>query len=433
MATFENVIGYDELKQDLLEVVDILQNKEVYEAYNVSSPSGLLLYGRPGVGKTLIAKEFIKASGRPSVVCRKNASEQSFVDGINQAFNEAVDLAPSIILLDDMDKFANDDNDHKDSEAYVTIQSCIDAVKGGDVFVLATANDTDKLPGSLIRTGRFDYRIKVDRPSEADSEKIIAHYLEGKGLSEDVNITALAKLFCGSSCSTLETVINQAGIIAGYRRADHVTMEDLIQGYIQIAHHVPKDQLRQFVKVDLNDPSGLADVFWHEAAHAVIAELLVPGSISLIVATLTEQRKNGFNIGDFRKANMDLIKSAKTQIMIGLAPYAAIDLVFGRVDYGAKRDLHEILSLIDSLNEENAAFAGFGMMSLGYECSQSLMERQEIAATSILNLYYWETKELLSRNRSFLEAVALALMNKNILTASDIAQIRESVGLPKAA
>lgn len=430
MAGFENVIGYDSLKQELSEILDIMQHKEVYEPLNVSCPRGLLLYGAPGLGKTLIANSFIELSGRPSVICRKNASEQSFIDSISEAFLKAVDLAPSIILLDDMDKFANDDSDHKDSEAYVTIQSCIDMVKDEEVFVLATANNIRKLPDSLIRTGRFDHRIRVHSPNKEDSQKIIEHYLKGKNLDETVDLKSLAALFVGASCSTLEAIINQAGIIAGYKRAASITMDDMVNGYLQIEHHIPKSEVLKQKKINLSATDGSADVIWHEAAHAVIAELFAPGSTTMIIGLSDGQSQHGFTISNLEGIPMSVLEKRKLRIMVSLSSAAAMDIIFGRVDFGAEDDIEKALLTIDDAVSDMGGFAGLSMASYGYDAvSQALKDRRQVAVSSIAELYYQETKELLCKNREFLQAMAEALVEKRILTAPDIADIRKSLGM----
>lgn len=430
MTAFDNVIGYDSLKQELMEILDIMQHKEVYEPLNVSCPRGLLLYGDPGLGKTLIANSFIETSGRPSVVCRKNASEQSFIDSISEAFLKAAELAPSIILLDDMDKFANDDDDHKDSEAYVTIQACIDMVKDEEVFVLATANNIRKLPGSLIRTGRFDHRIKVRTPSKEDSQKIIEHYLKGKNLDATVDLKSLAALFAGASCSTLEAVINQAGIIAGYKRAQNISMDDMVNGYLQIEHHIPKSDVLSQQAIDLNADDGSADVVWHEAAHAVISELFAPGSVAMIIGLSSRQSQRGFTISNLENSPMTELEKRKMRTMVSLSSAAAMDIVFGRVEFGAEEDISHALRVIDDVVSDLGGFSGLSMATYGYSAtSEALTDRRQIAVSSIAELYYQETKELLCKNRPFLEAMAKRLAKKTILTAPDIADIRESLGV----
>lgn len=156
MSAFNRIIGHEQVKRDLMQIADILKNREVYEALGVSSPRGLLLHGIPGVGKSLMAQCLIEESGREVFTCRKTEPNGEFVKTIKNVFEKAAENAPSVVYLDDMDKFANDDERHRNSEEFVAVQSCIDVLRGKEVFVLATANETRCLPDSLTRAGRFD-------------------------------------------------------------------------------------------------------------------------------------------------------------------------------------------------------------------------------------------------------------------------------------
>lgn len=424
MNAFEDVIGYDSLKQELTEILDIIHNPQIYRELGVLCPKGILLYGKPGVGKTLIADSFIAASGREAIICRKNAAQQSFIDSITESFERARDCAPSIILLDDMDKFANDDEKHKDSEAFVTIQSCIDLVKSDDVLVLATANNIDKLPDSLIRTGRFDRKIHVLQPTGEDAKAIIRHYLAGKDLGSQVDIDAVANLFGGHEASTLESAINQAGILAGYRRSAKIEMDDLIKSYLMVAHDIPKECLASSESSDLYVNDGSMDVFWHEAGHLVVYELLDPGSVSIAIAVGSDDYEHGFVRGKFSASNE--LDKRKKRIMSALGSAAAMDIAFGRVDPGAGEDIKNALVTITDISEDLGGFAGLSLSSI-WRTSSELQERREVANSAIAELFFQEAKELLCQNRLFLEAVVCALAERSVLTAKDIAEIRASI------
>ena len=146
---------------------------------------------------------------------RKNKGNGDFIDEISDTFKKAAQNAPAIIFLDDMDKFANEDEDHLDAEEYVAVQTGIDEVRNKNVFVIATVNDIRKLPASLSRAGRFDRKIRMTAPDEGDAVKIVSHYLQDKNISDDVDIKDLVKLIGYDSCAGLETILNEAAINAG--------------------------------------------------------------------------------------------------------------------------------------------------------------------------------------------------------------------------
>ena len=129
MNAFDKVIGYETIKNELRQICDMIHNKEVYEKLGAKLPKGILLYGEPGLGKSLMAKCFIEESGLKAYVVRRNKSNDDFIGEITDIFRKAKENAPSIVLLDDMDKFANEDSVHCDAEEYVAVQAGIDEVK----------------------------------------------------------------------------------------------------------------------------------------------------------------------------------------------------------------------------------------------------------------------------------------------------------------
>ena len=186
MNPFDKIIGYDAVKNELSRMADVLAHPDVYSALGVSVPRGLLLHGDPGVGKTLMVKSLIEASGLPSFTCRRNIPDGDFVLRINEVFDEASKKAPAIVFLDDLDKFVKSEVDGFNQEEFVAVQAAIDNLNGKQVFVVATANDIDFLPSSLVRPGRFDKTLRIHNPSGQEAVEIIQHYLSGKPLKENL-------------------------------------------------------------------------------------------------------------------------------------------------------------------------------------------------------------------------------------------------------
>ena len=184
MSGFESVIGYEESKAELMRYADALQHPEKYKKLGLSMPRGVLLYGEPGLGKTTMAEAFVDFCKLPTFHLRKEKPSGDFINEIRATFETARESSPSIVFLDDMDKFANEDHNHRDASEYVAIQAGIDDSKEFDVFVIATANDKRSFPDSLLRVGRFDKTIKLSVPTGSDSEKIIRYYLSQRILWE---------------------------------------------------------------------------------------------------------------------------------------------------------------------------------------------------------------------------------------------------------
>ena len=214
MSAFDKVIGYEKEKEELYQLCDMAKNPEKYAALGVKLPRGILLHGVPGVGKTLMASALIEEMGRVCYTCRKDKANDAFVETIRGVFAEAKAHAPSVIFLDDVDKFSAD-SDSRNPEELIAVQSGIDEVKGADVFIVATANEIRELPRSLRRAGRFDRILEICPPNRKEAVEIVRHYLSDKKVAADVTAESVARLMDGNSCAALESVLNEAGIYAG--------------------------------------------------------------------------------------------------------------------------------------------------------------------------------------------------------------------------
>ena len=413
---FEEVIGYEYIKKELYRICDIMQNEAVYKRLGVSIPSGIILDGKPGMGKTLMAKCFINASGRTAYICRKDKPNGDFVNKIKQTFEEAKSKAPSVILLDDLDKFANEDERHIDAEEYVTVQACMDEVKGCNIFVIATTNDLKKLPTSLKRAGRFDCIINIESPGSEDAQKIVAHYIKGKNFVAEVDFQMITRLLNGASCADLETVINEAGIYAGYARKEKIDTEDIIKACMRVIYNEP-----EFGKP--HSEKALKKIAYHEAGHAVVADLLSPNSVNFVSV-----RRHGGTVGGFTSYYQDEdywldIEEMKNRVKSVLGGKAATEMVFGVVDTGANSDIRRAFDIAERLVDNYCAY-GFDSWEKSMNASLAVVERKEMRIYAELDQAYNAVKKLLAENRRYLDAIAGALMKKEILTSSDIAGIK---------
>lgn len=425
MKAFDKIIGYASLKQELMQISDTLKNREFYDKLGVSAPRGLLLYGEPGVGKSLMASAIIEESGRPVFRCRKDEPNGDFVKKIKATFEKAAENAPSIVFLDDMDKFANGDEKHPDAEEYVTVQSCIDETKGKEVFVLATANDTDCLPDSLQRAGRFDRTIEVGLPMGEDAIEIVAYYLKSKRFVEGIDPTVIAKIMIGHSCADLETVINEAGLYAGYERAESITMEHFLKACLRTVFD--KDGLaneQDDFSSHLSDPHHIAShMIYHEAGHAVVSEVLCPGSVTLVFAGNLRQEEGGFT-RDYREPGSSLLEWRKKRIITSLGGMAAMEQKFGIPDVGCGEDLNFAFYKVWGLISRTC-INGFSFYAQGQNDSERLKADVDQAVATQVEQYYRKAKEIISANWDFFEKLAAALAEKKLLSAVDIEKIRE--------
>lgn len=414
MRELDKVIGYECIKNDLYKIIDIIQNSEKYKALGIKVPRGIMFYGVPGIGKTLMAKSFIKDSGRKSFTIRKDRSNGAFVDYIRETFEKAAEEAPSIILLDDMDKFANEDDRHRDAEEYVTVQACIDAHKDKELFVVATCNDIRSLPNSLTRRGRFDKLFAMSFPKNEDAKKIISFYLKDKVVADDIDIDEIVRFCEGRSCADLETVINEAGVLAGFENKTYICQEDFRKACLRTFWGIKKTDM-------LYPTEAIRRRAVHEAGHAVIIEHFFPGDVSFITierekAAMVLRKHDDHRLEDFR--------NYETEIMISLAGKAATELILGEVDMGTNSDLREAYDNTSWMLDGIAAY-DFQSWCHGEETSQLVYDHLDDVKGAEVARYYFKTKQILMQNRDFLDALIEQVIARKTLTYKDIAPLRE--------
>lgn len=331
MKAFDRVIGYDEVKRDLVRIADMVVNTEKYEALGARLPKGVLIHGAPGLGKTLLAEAFIESAGVYSVTIRHDRNRDELIDHIKSCFTEASKQEKAIVLLDDMDKFSMEE---RNGEEFAVIQACIDEVKNARVLVLATANDIDDIPDSLLRHGRFDMIVSISNPRGKDSERIITHYLEGVRLDAGVDREDVAKMLVGKSCATLEAVINSAAISAAYADRDSIGIDDLVEATLAGVYGVENNCCRM-------SPKEREEVAYHEAGHTLIGELICPGSVGIVsLSGNGNSRKEGFTFF------CNPARRRPHSVLIALGGKAACEMRYGRVASGTYSDIDSAYSMI---------------------------------------------------------------------------------------
>lgn len=332
MSAFDKVIGYANEKEEMLMLCDVLKNKEKYTKFGIKIPKAVLLYGEPGLGKTLMAKAFIKEAGRKVFLCQKDKPDGQFVDKIRATFEDAIKEAPSIIFFDDMDKFAEDNlQQNCNKEEFVSIQTGLEEIDDKDVFVIATANDIRFLPDSLLREGRFGKKIEFTPPTFDDSIKIIEYYISDKHISTEVKPIALAHILRGSSCAVLESVINQAGIYAAYDNRTEIQHSDIKKAVSSII-------IKQRPLTDTDADTKLR-IAYHEAGHAVL-NILTNVNISCLAIGKCGENSLGIGIcylSDEEK--LPRVENSQNHIMTLLAGRASVEIQFNEIDAGATTDL----------------------------------------------------------------------------------------------
>lgn len=415
MSAFDRVIGYEAIKTELKQVCDMTRNPEVYEKLGARMPRGILLDGAPGLGKTLLADCFIKECGLPAHVLRRMSGGDHFVDEITNVFDEAEKKEPAVVFLDDMDKFANEDDRHCDAKEYVAVQACIDRARDKQIIVIATVNNVHKLPDSLWRSGRFDRRIHIGKPSETDAEKVIRYYMKDKPIDPEIDMDDVTHMIGYESCAELEMFINEAAIRAAYERRDMISIEDLLHVVLHSEFGVD-DDLTNRLEEDLRR------LAYHEAGHLIVAETLQPGCVGL--ATINPNAGDGVN--GFIHLHHRLVHE-QDHITLSLAGKTAVEMYFAQ-DRGYEGD---ILKAADALRDMISCRAAGGLTYTdstamrNMRMSEALNARIDILVGENLEKYAMTAKNILIERRNLLEKAAEALVEKKTLLYSDIRKLKQ--------
>ena len=413
MNAFDRVIGYRSEKNRLIQVVDMLKNRDLYKKMGAKLPKGILIYGDPGMGKTMLANAFIEESGVKSFSIRKNKGKENMIKEIEMTFINASKEEVSIVFIDDIDKFSDKKCEDVDDEAFVAIQSGIDSVKMSDVLVVATANNFLKLPKSLTRKGRFDIEMQLEPPSEDDAKKIIAHYLQDKPVSKELDYNDVYRLLGYSSCAYLQSVLNESAIYSASKRKECIDIDDILMA-CKSEEEVDMDENRKRSKEDM-DRTAI-----HEAGHACIAEVLKKGSVGFVKVNLNKQNIQG------GYTNVEGMTRRPEVVLLDLGGKAATELFYeGRCGSGCQSDLSDALDVLTSGISDNGIY---GMALLGGDTiSNTLRFAQQSVARAELERYFFLAKDILMKNKEFFTKIYEQLVEKNYLLYSDVQRIRDSV------
>lgn len=405
---FEEIIGYDRVKDELKRFCDVLENSKRYEALGVSLPSGILFFGEPGIGKSMMAKAFIETTGLKSFTIRKDRSDGDFTDKIRKTFEQARKEEKSIVLLDDMDKFANEDDEHPDAEEYIAVQACIDDSVGTGVFVIATINNRRRLPKSLLRTGRFDKIIEMKAPEYEDTLKLTKHFLKDRKHEEDVDAEEIARIMTGKPVSDLKTVINDAGISAGYEGRAAVSQKDILGSIVRLIFESPECEAK--------DDGEFDRVLVHELGHVITAEMLEPGSVTLVSVESYNGDIGGVTMIRPLKQNKLTPEALEKEATWALGGRAATEIVFGEPDVGSGEDLRSAAGAIEKLIDTEALH-GFEAYYKLFAYEGQMADKKAVIVAHAMEDCYRKAKKIIAENRDLLSALADALKREKTLTS----------------
>lgn len=424
---FSDVAGLEEVKEDLMTVVDFLKNPDEYKEAGAEIPKGVLLYGPPGTGKTLLAKAVAGEAGVKFKAVSGSDFDEKYVgvgaSKMRKLFDDAKNNAPCIIFIDEIDSMGGRRHSKQNSYDRQTLNTLLSEMDGfdgsGGVVVIAATNRIEDLDPALTRPGRFDNHFAVSLPATAKERKIIINlYAGNKKFADDVDMESFAKETMGSSPATIKTVLNEAAIIATRKNKGIITREILDEAWMKqlMEGHLKKNGEKDNVEL----------VAWHEAGHALAGLLMgqdltkasiIPSTSGAGGATFITPRKLGlFSVKELREQVVMLYSGRNAEAV--LAEKNGEDL---GVTTGASNDIEKATGIIKKMITEYGMNENFGLLNL-----EELEIKPDVIAKEAVNLskeLSSESYRLMMDNADTLKKIAEALIEKETLTGEEIRKI----------
>ena len=438
-VTFRDVAGQDEAKESLVEIIDFLHNPQKYAAIGAKLPKGALLVGSPGTGKTLLAKAVAGEARVPFFSISGSDFVEMFVgvgaSRVRDLFQEASKVAPAIIFIDEIDAIgrSRDSRLGGNDEREQTLNQLLAEIDGFDsskgVVILAATNRPEILDKALLRAGRFDRRIIVERPNLEGRYQTLLVHTRNIRLAEDVDLKKIAQATAGAVGADLANLVNEAALRAVRMGRQTVNQEDLLTSFEVVIAGTEK---KGTVLTDIEKRI----VAYHEVGHALVAALqkhtqpvskitIVPHTSGALGYTMQmpEEEK-------YLNSRDELLVELRTM----LGGRAAEQTVFGIETTGASNDIERATDLARKMVMQYGMSDRIGLMALttkGNEyldgqsytdCAQTTAAAADEEVRKLLNDSYDQAKKILTENRGLLDEVALYLLQKETITGDELMQ-----------
>lgn len=436
-VTFADVAGQDEAKESLQEIIDFLHNPQKYAAIGAKLPKGALLVGSPGTGKTLLAKAVAGEANVPFFSISGSDFVEMFVgvgaSRVRDLFQQAAKVAPCIIFIDEIDAVgrSRDSRLGSNSEQEQTLNQLLGEIDGFDsskgVVCLAATNRPEILDKALLRAGRFDRRIIVDRPNLQGRLDTLKVHTKKIRLSEDVDLQKIAQATAGAVGADLANLVNEAALRAVRHGRQAVNQEDLMVSFETVIAGTEK---KNTVLTDVEKRM----VAYHEVGHALVAALEKHSQpVSKITIVPHTSGALGYTM---QMPEEEKYLSTRDELLVELRTLvggrAAEEVAFGVQTTGAANDIQRATDLARRMVAQFGMSSRFGPMALAtvqneylegqsyMDCSQTTAAQMDQEVQSILAQVLADAKKLLSDHRSLLDEVALYLLTKETITGDEL-------------
>lgn len=435
--TFADVAGLDEAKEEVVEVVDFLKNPKKYTALGGKIPKGVLLVGPPGTGKTLLAKAVAGEAGVPFFSISGSDFVEMFVgvgaSRVRDLFKQAREKAPCIVFIDEIDAIGrargknnfqggNDERENTLNQLLVEMDG-FSTDKG--VILMAATNRPDVLDSALLRPGRFDRQIGIDRPDLKGREAIFKVHLNHIKKSDNVSAFALAEMTPGFAGADIANVCNEAALIAARRNKKAVDMDDFNYALDRVIGGLEK-------KNKLISPDEKKIIAYHEAGHAVCGWYLEHAS-PLVKVTIVPRGIGTLGYAQYlpKEEYITRTEALLDRICMTFGGRAAEKIIFGKISTGAQNDLDQVTKMAYSMisvfgmNDQVGQVSFYGLSSESFQkpYSDETATLIDSEVRKMLDREYQRAQNLLIERREELEIIAHTLLEKEVLHKSDLERL----------
>ena len=437
-VTFNDVAGLEEAKQEVMEIVDFLKNPKKYTNLGGKIPKGALLVGSPGTGKTLLAKAVAGEAQVPFFSLSGSDFVEMFVgvgaSRVRDLFRQAKDKAPCIIFIDEIDAIGRargknnivGGNDERENTLNQLLVEMDGFGTDSGIIILAATNRPDVLDSALLRPGRFDRQVSIDKPDLNGREQIFKVHLTPVKLAPGVDAKKLSAQTPGFAGAEIANVCNEAALIAARKNKEAVDMQDFQDAIDRVIGGLEK-------KNKIISPEEKRIVAYHEAGHA-IAGWFLEHADPLVKVSIVPRGVAALGYAQYLPKEQFLYTTEQLEdgMCMTLGGRVAEDIVFGKISTGAQNDLERITKLayamvtIYGMNEKvgNVSFNDTqGEYQFNKPYSEKTSELIDTEVRNQINQVYARTKQLLTDKREGLEKLANKLIEKEILFQSDLEEI----------
>ncbi|WP_419012956.1 ATP-dependent zinc metalloprotease FtsH [Dysosmobacter sp.] len=442
-VTFKDVAGQDEAKESLTEIIDFLHNPQKYTEIGAKLPKGALLVGPPGTGKTLLAKAVAGEANVPFFSISGSDFVEMFVgvgaSRVRDLFKEASKVAPCIVFIDEIDTIgkSRDNRMGGNDEREQTLNQLLAEMDGFDptkgIILLAATNRPEVLDQALLRPGRFDRRITIDRPNLAGRIATLQVHTRNIKLAEDVNLKKVALATAGCVGADLANLVNEAALRAVRKGRKLVTQEDLLAAFELVIAGTEKkgSVLTEFEK---------KLVAYHEVGHAMVAyKQKNTEPVQKITIVPHTQGSLGYTLlmPEEDKTELRTRDELMAKIMVSMGGRAAEEVVMNTMTNGASQDIQDATNVARNMVAMFGMSDEFGMMALasrrnqyldggyGMDCAQDTAARMDQAVKDILDQCYKQAVEVIKASREDMDKVVAYLLEKETITGAEMVAIIE--------